>query len=114
MGAGREQAVERLLATAQRMSDGDRSALAGAWKDADARAFWLAIGRAEAAVRRAARTAEWSRMLTAARRAAPDGSPCEAGYAVEAAGVALIARDMIASDDFATLTRPWRAVEGNQ
>ena len=103
---GRE--VAALIERAARLTGDEAAGLATAWAAATATAWAAARATAWAAARYAAWVAAWY----AAGDAARDAAWYAAGDAARDAAGALTVRDLISTERYDTLTRPWASVIG--
>ena len=105
--------VVALLERARHLTLDEARALAPVWDDALADALGDASDAAWDAAESAALAATLAATLTAALAAVEEAAALgDALYAVRDAAGALVVRDLITTEDYDTLTRPWRTVIG--
>ena len=111
---GREVAalIERLARLTDDEVAGSATAQDTARDAARSAAWYAALVAASGAVRDAARSAAWYAAWVAASGAVRDTARSAAWYAAWYAALALIARDLISTEHYDALTRPWRTTIG--
>ena len=107
---GRE--VAALIERAARLTDDEVAGLATAWYATGDDAWYAARYAAEDAARCAARDAAWYATGDAARYTTRYTTRAAAKYAARDAARALTVRDLISTERYDILTRPWASVIG--